>query len=127
MTGSSKFTDFLKEADVSLPIVNRHVQEIVKEVTEARESDSDIPTECISDMEMVGISLNLLHSAFVLVLSQQLDGKELENTDSALELATGLMNLAANQVMHRIPGIKEKIDSAIGEFGEPNDGDTNLH
>ena len=42
-------------------------------------------------------------------------GENIDATDDALALASGLMNLAANQVMHRIPGIKEKIEAIVQE------------
>jgi len=110
-TGDSvEFTDFLKAADESRKIVDDHVVTILREVMESKGMN---PDDGVDNVLTTGVALNLFHASFTLLLSQQLLGDDVEHTDDAMALATGLMNLAANQVMLRVPGIGEKISEAM--------------
>ncbi len=111
--------DMLKEADKIKTIVNQHIYEMCKEIGAL---DEDRPSDMtISAKSMAAIALSLIHGAFVMLLSRQLQGKEVEATDDVLQLATGLMNIAANQVVNNIPKLENDGDDIFAVEKETTD------
>jgi len=117
------FVDMLKEADKIKEIISTHIYAICQEVGAL---DPDLPEGSkISALSLTATSLNLIHGAFVMLLSRQLQGQELEATDDVLQLATGLMNIAANQVVNNIPKLKNTGEDIFDIEKEP--GDVTVH
>ena len=102
-------TEVLKKADALMPLVNKHIQDLLHRINPG---DNEV-----SSVEINAVALNLMYGAFTLLLSNQLQGKDLEHTEETLDTATNLMNLAANMVMIKIPGNQIQV---LDDEGKPH-------